>query len=138
MNRLKRCAGMLLVCALLAPAMADARPKPLDPVTVHARIAKRGVGNWICVEEANGIALVGRVVSVGDESVGLQLQNYPEVTPVLYTDIVGLRMGLSRRAMWTMVGVGLGLVGVMAAVGIHEVNQNKLPTNTGFPASITP
>lgn len=138
MNRLKRCTGILLVCALLAPAIADARPKPLDPVTVHARIAKRGVGSWICVEEANGIALVGRVVSIDDRSVGLQLANYPEVTPVLYTDIVGLRMGISRGAMWTLVGVGVGLVGVMAAVGIHEVNQNKLPNNSGFPASIRP
>jgi hypothetical protein len=138
MNRLKRWTGMLLVCVFLAPAVANARPKPLDPVTVHARIAKRGVGNWICVDEANGIALVGRIVSVGDQSVGLQLQNYPEVTPVLYTDIVGLRMGLSKGAMWTIVGVGLGLSAVVAAVGIHEVNQNKPPNNSGFPAGINP
>src|SRR5580698_1357779 len=138
MNRLKRWTGMLLVCVFLAPAVANARPKPLDPVTVHARIAKRGVGNWICVDEANGIALVGRIVSVGDQSVGLQLQNYPEVTPVLYTDIVGLRMGLSRGAMWTIVGVGLGLSAMVAAIGIHEINQNKLPQNPAFPASALP
>jgi len=138
MNRLKRCLGMLLGCALLAPAVANARPKPLDPATVHARIAKRGVGNWICVDEANGIALVGRIVSVGDESVGLQLQNYPEITPVLYTDIVGLRMGLSRGAMWAILGVGLGASAVLAAVAVHEMNQNKLPNNSGFPAGITP
>ncbi|MGB6745040.1 MAG: hypothetical protein WBE38_15440, partial [Terracidiphilus sp.] len=98
MNRLKRCTGILLVCVLLAPAIVNARPKPLDPATVQARIVKRGVGSWICVEEANGIALVGRIVSIGDQSVGLQLQNYPEITPVLYTDIVGLRLGLSKKA----------------------------------------
>jgi hypothetical protein len=130
MNRLKRCTGILLTCALLAPAMADAKPKPLDPVTVHARIARRGVGNWICVDEANGIALVGRVVSIGDESVGLQLHNYPEVTPVLYTDIVGLRTGISKGAMWTILGVGLGASIALAAIGIHEVNENKLKMPT--------
>lgn len=138
MNRLKQCAGILLGCALLAPAAANASPKPLDPVTVHARIAKRGVGNWICVQEANGIALVGRIVSVDDQSVGLQLANYPEVTPVLYTDIVGLRMGPSRAAIWTIAGVGAGLTVAMIAVGIHEVDEHKLPNNSGFPAGITP
>lgn len=122
MNRLT---SLLLVCALLAPAVASAKPKPLDPATVHARIAKRGVGSWICVEEANGVALVGRVANIDEASVGLQLANYPEVTPVLYTDIVGLRMGISRGAMWTILGVGLGMVAVAAAVGIHEVHQNE-------------
>jgi hypothetical protein len=130
MNRLKQCAGMLLVCALLAPAVADARPKPLDPVTVHARIAKRGVGNWICVDEANGIALVGRIVSVGDESVGLQLQNYPEVTPVLYTDIVGLRLGPSKGAIFAIVGatLGAGIIGALVLHHEYEVNKPTMPT----------
>jgi hypothetical protein len=127
--------GLRVVCLALAglllwPAVASARSKPLDPATVHARIAKRGVGSWICVEEANGIALVGRVVSIGDDSVGLQLANYPEVTPVLYADIVGLRMGLSKKGFWTLLGIGLGASVAMAAVGIHEVNANRaqLPT----------
>ncbi|MGA7340054.1 MAG: hypothetical protein WBE72_06760 [Terracidiphilus sp.] len=126
-----RVTSLLLACALLAPAIANAKPKPLDPVTVHDRIAKRGVGNWICVEEANGIALVGRVVSIDDQSVGLQLANYPEITPVLYTDIVGLRLGWSKKAFFTVMGVGLASVAIMAAVGIHEVNQNRAQ----FPAT---
>jgi len=130
MNRLKQCIATLLVCALVSPAIADAKPKPLDPVTVHDRIAKRGVGSWICVDEANGIALVGRVVSIGDQSVGLQLQNYPEVTPVLYTDIVGLRMGISKKAFFTVLGVGLGASVILAVVGIHEVNANRAKTPT--------
>jgi hypothetical protein len=124
--------SLLLACALFAPVMANA--KPLDPTTVHARIAKRGVGSWICVEEANGIALVGRVVSVGDDSVGMQLANYPEITPVRYADIVGLRTGVSKKAFWTVVGVGLGATAALVAVGIHEMNQNKLPAQPGFPA----
>ncbi|HEX4032231.1 MAG TPA: hypothetical protein VHX20_17840 [Terracidiphilus sp.] len=130
MNRLKRCLGMLPLCALLWPAAASARSKPLDPVTVHDRIVKRGVGSWICVEEANGIALVGRVVSIGDQSVGLQLENYPEVTPVPYLDIVGLRTGISKKAMFTIIGVSLGAAAAMAAVGFHELNENRVGTPT--------
>jgi hypothetical protein len=118
-----RATSLLLVCAFLAPSTANA--KPLDPVTVHERILKRGVGNWICVEEANGIALVGRVVSIGNDSVGLQLENYPEVTTVFYRDIVGLRMGWSKKALWTVLGVSLGVTAAMVGVGIHEMNENR-------------
>jgi hypothetical protein len=120
-----RVTSVMLACALLAPAAASARSKPLDPATVHARILKRGIGSWICVQEVNGVALVGRVVNIGEDSVGLQLSNYPEVTPVPYTDIVGLRMGLSQKGYWTIAGIGFGAVAAMAAVGIHEFNENK-------------
>jgi hypothetical protein len=102
-----RVTSLVLACALFAPAVASAKSKPLDPATVHARILKRGIGSWICVQEVNGVALVGRVVSINEDSVGLQLQNYPEVTPVPYADIVDLRMdcrkkasGPSRRSVW--------------------------------------
>jgi hypothetical protein len=130
-----RVTSLALAGALLWPAMASAKSKPLDPVTVHDRIAKRGVGSWICVEEANGIALVGRVVAINDDSVGLQLQNYPDITPVLYTDIVGLRMGLSKKGFFTLLGVGLGASAAIAAVGFHEMNEMRaqqptLPTQT--------
>lgn len=130
MNRLKQCIAMLLVCALVSPAIANARPKPLDPVTVHDRIAKRGVGSWICVDEANGIALVGRVVSIGDQSVGLQLQNYPEVTPVFYTDIVGVRTGPSKGAVIAIIGatVGAGIIAGLVLKHEYDVNKAKMPT----------
>jgi hypothetical protein len=114
------------MCALLAPTIAYASPKPLDPATARARIAKRGVGSWICIEEVNGVALVGRVVNIDEASVGLQLANYPEVTPVLYTDIARVRTGLSKGAFWTILGVGVGAVAVSAIVGFHEVHQNQI------------
>ena len=120
-----RVTSVALACALFWPAAASAKQKPLDPVTVHDRIAKRGVGSWICVDETNGIVLVGRVVAINDDSVGLQLENYPDVTPVLYTDIASMRFGISRKTFWTILGVGLGATAAMAAVGIHEMNEMK-------------
>jgi hypothetical protein len=122
-----RMTTLVLACALFAPAMASAKSQPLDPATIQARIAKRGVGSWICVQETNGIALVGRVVSINDDSVGLQLQNYPDITPVLYTDIASVRFGISRKTFWTVTAIGFGAVAAMAAVGIHEINANKPP-----------
>jgi hypothetical protein len=126
---------MLLVCVLVSPAIANARPKPPDPVAMHDRIARRGVGSWICVEEANGIALVGRVVSIGDQSVGLQLANYPEITPVLYTDIVGLRTGPSKGAVFAIIGatVGAGIIGALVLHHEYEVNKPTLPTMPSAP-----
>ena len=126
MNGLK-VTSLVLACVLFAPALASAKSKPLDPATVHARIARRGVGSWICVRENNGISLVGRIVNIGDDSVGLQLENYPDVTPVLYTDIVSLRFWISRKTFWTLTAIGLGAAAAMAAVGIHEFDANKPP-----------
>jgi hypothetical protein len=121
------------MCALLAPAVAHASPNAPDPAKVRARIAKHGVGSWIWIEEVNGVALYGRVVNIDPASVGLQLANYPEVTPVLYTDIARVRTGISKGAFWTILGVGVGTVAVMAAVGIHEVHQNQIHS---IPASL--
>ncbi len=139
MNRL-RVTSWLLVCALLAPAAAIARQKPLDAATVHDRIAKRGVGSWVCLQEANGIALVGRIVDIDDDSVGLQLANYPEVTPVLYADIVSLRFGISRKGLWIITAVGFGAVAAGAAIGFHEVNENrsKIPSIPDSPQAQQP
>jgi hypothetical protein len=120
-----RVTSLVLACALVAPAVASAKPKPLDPATVHDRIAKRGVGSWVCLNEANGVALVGRVVNIGDDSVGLQLANYPDITPVQYTDVVSLRFGISRKGIWTITAIGFGAVAAMAAIGFHEANANR-------------
>ncbi len=130
MNRLKQCVAMLLACVLVSPAIANARPKALDPVAVHDRIVKRGVGSWICVQEANGIALVGRVVSFDDQSVGLQLHNYPEITPVLYTDIVGVRTGPSKGAAFAIIGATTAAAVIAALVMHHayEEDKAKMPT----------
>jgi hypothetical protein len=92
--------AILLVCALLAPAMANAAPKPLTPETVHARILKRGVGNFVGVQLRSGVAFAGRIISIDDQSFSLQLHNDPQVTAVFYGDVAqtsGLSRGLSGR-----------------------------------------
>lgn len=134
---LSRSTAMLLVCALLAVSSPVALAKPLTPLTVHARILKRGVGNWVGVELLNGTAIVGRIVSVDQESFGLQLHNDPGITPVRYSDVVGLHMGISNGAFWGITIAGICGVAAMAAIGIHEVHQHSqmptLPTQPVFP-----
>ena len=49
-----RCVALILICSLSLPSMAFAAPKPLTPEAVHKRILKRGVGNWVYIEEKNG------------------------------------------------------------------------------------
>ena len=133
---LTRCIGMLLVCALLLPSIASA--KPLTPETVHARLLKRGVGYWVGVQLQNGVEFSGRLVSIDEQSFGLQLYNDPEITPVFYSDVVDLRMGITRKGFWIITAAGFAAVATMAAVSIHEMNKNKLqlptqPTQPVFP-----
>lgn len=132
----RRCLSLALVCALLAPPAAMA--KPLDAATVHDKIAKRGVGTWICVEERNGVALIGRITSIDADSFGMQLQNYPEVTPVMYADVTRIRFGISRGGMWAIIGATVGAAVIAGVVLHHEYESNKAqlpttPTNPAFP-----
>jgi hypothetical protein len=125
---LLRWVGAVLICALLAPTAALAAPKPLTPEVVHARILKRGVGNWVWVQEDSGVVLVGRIVTIDGGSFGLQLHNDPEITQVLYSEVVDLRTGPSRAAMWTIVGVGVAGMVILALVAHHEMSNMKSPT----------
>jgi len=130
-----RCVSMLLVCALLAVSAPVAQAKPLTPLEVHARILKRGIGNWVGVELQNGTAFAGRIVSADDQSFGLQLHNDPAITPVQYGDVVRLHTGVSNGAFWTILAIGVGGVAVMTAVGIHELHtHDQMPTLPNQPA----
>jgi small nuclear ribonucleoprotein (snRNP)-like protein len=47
--------------------------KPLTAEAAHAKLLKRGLGNWVGVQLENGVAFSGRLVSVDENSFGLQL-----------------------------------------------------------------
>ena len=132
-----RMIAMLLVCALLAVSAPVAQAKPLTPLEVHARILKRGIGNWVGVELQNGTAFAGRIVSADDQSFGLQLHNDPAITPVEYSDVVRLHTGISNGAFWGILIAGLGGVAAMTAIGVHELHTHDqmpvLPTQPVFP-----
>lgn len=117
---------MLLVCALLAASAPVASARPLTQEKIHARLVKQGMGNWVGVELANGTAFWGRIVSIDDQSFGLQLHNDPAITPVLYSDVVRLHTGVSRGALIACIAAGVGGVLVVALVAHHEMA--KMPT----------
>src|ERR1700674_4641053 len=105
---LSRCIAMLLLCAVVAASAPVASARQLTQEKIHARVVKQGMGNWVGVELANGTAFWGRIVSIDEQSFGLQLHNDPAITPVLYSDVVDLRMGFSRGACWAIAGAGIG------------------------------
>ncbi len=125
---LLQCIGLSLVCAFFAP-MAVTAPKPLTPEKVHARILKRGLGNWVGVEVAAGAEFGGRIVSIDEQSFSLQLHNDPEITPVFYSDVVDLRTGISRGGFCAMTAVGVAGVIAFAVVANHEMKnfQSQMP-----------
>jgi large exoprotein involved in heme utilization and adhesion len=135
-RKASRLIAMLLVCALMAVTAPKAEAKPLTLEKVHARIVKQGLGNWVGVELSNGTAIVGRITNIDQDSFGLQLYNDPEVTPVLYSDVVNLHTGLSRGAFIGITVAGFAGVAVMAAVGfsmVHKNAQAALPTQPAQP-----
>jgi hypothetical protein len=127
-------AAVTLVVLLLVPS-AFANPKPLDPVTVHARVLKRGVGRWIALEERDGIDLFGRIISIGDTSFTLQLHNDPQTTEVLYSDVAYLRTGFTTGQKVFMVA-GFGAVAGLSIWGFIHVHDlaNKPLTSPSTPA----
>jgi hypothetical protein len=130
-----RAIAMLAICALLLPSIASAAPKPLDPGTVHVRIMKRGVNNWIALQENNGVQLFGRIIAINDQSFTLQLHNDPQTTEILYTDVVDLRTGGFTKGQTIFMVAGIGAVvglGIWGFVHVHNL-QNK-PLEPPMPA----
>jgi hypothetical protein len=124
----------LVISAMLTPAIASANPKPLDPGTVHVKILKRGVGNFIAIQEVNGVQIWGRILEIGDHSVILQLHNDPQTTEVFYTEIAYLRTGFTSGQKIFMIA-GIGAVAGSAIYGfVHIHNLEDKPLTPPTPA----
>lgn len=141
LRRLSALIASLLIVLFLVPPSALASPRPLDPATVQARIQKRGVDRWICVEENTGVQLVGRIIGIGPQSFTIQLPNDPEPVEVAYTSVVDLRTGMTHGAtifMISALAAGAAFA-IWAAVHFHNVEQSHqlptAPTLPPFPAS---
>jgi small nuclear ribonucleoprotein (snRNP)-like protein len=110
--------------------VAKTSRKPLTPEVVHARILKRGMGYWVGVQLENGVAFSGRIVSIDENSFGLQLYGDPNVTPVAYNDVVYLETGTPPAAFWVIGGVMAATAIVVPLVMVHEFNNHKLQMPT--------
>jgi hypothetical protein len=131
-NLLWKCVSIVSACTLMMPAPAIA--KPLSADQAREKIVKRGVGAWVCVEERSGILLIGRIASVDADRFGLQLQNYPDITPVSYADVTKLRFGLSGKGIGIIVGAGVAVAVISALVAHHEFEENKAQFPTAPPS----
>lgn len=116
----------LLLVILAAPTITQAQPKPLDPQTVHYKIIKRGVNNWIALQESDGVQLFGRILDISDHSFTLQLHNDPRVTQILYADVEYLQTGWSTTQK-VIAFSGLAAVAGGAIYGIVHIHnlENK-------------
>jgi hypothetical protein len=137
-NALLRGLSVALICALSLPSVALAAPKEVNPETIHRKVLQRGVGNWLGVETKDGLALAGRITSVDEQSFGMQLHNYPEITTIRYADVLRLHNGLSNKGFAILTAAGVGGVAVMAIVGFHMVNSQKNNVSTLPTAPPTP
>jgi hypothetical protein len=131
-EKLRQHFALVAICLLLVPNLSKAEPKPLDPGTVHVRVIKRGVNNWIALQEQDGVQLFGRIIAIGDRSFTLQLHNDPETTEVSYIDVAYLRTGFTAGQKVLMIG-GIAAVTGFAAYGfihIHNLADKPLAPPT--------
>src|SRR5882762_8335697 len=131
-RRLYQFTASLIISAMLTPTIASANPKPLDPGTVHVKILKRGVGNFIAIQEVNGVQIWGRILEIGDRSVILQLHNDPQTTEVFYTEIAYLRTGFTTgQKIFMLAGIGaVAGASIYGFVHVHNLENKPLTPPT--------
>jgi hypothetical protein len=118
--------ALALICALSMSSALMAAPKPVNPETVHRQIVQRGAGKWVCVDMKNCTALVGRITSVDEQYFGMQLNNYPEVTTIPYTDVLRVRnIGLGGKGTAILIAAGVGGSVILAVVAHNAMNNLK-------------
>lgn len=130
-SKVKRAIGAFLVVSLVSTSAAFASPKPIPPEVVHKKIVKLGAGNWVWVEETNGITLHGILTRIDANTFGIQLYNDPaSVTPVAYSDVLRMRTPASGKAiLFTMLAVvGAGVGGGLILHHEYETHKNQMPT----------
>jgi len=137
MNALARATAVVLICGLAAPA-ATAKPRNANPETIHRKIVQRGAGKWVCVDMKNGTAVVGRIASLNEQSFGMQLDNYPDVTTIAYADVQRVHaVGIGGKRFALTLGAGVAGTVAVALIANHEMNSFKnsqptLPTLTAM------
>ncbi|MGD0731585.1 MAG: hypothetical protein ABR956_09980 [Terracidiphilus sp.] len=109
-------------------SVAYLQRRPVTPETVHARLIKRGLGRWVGVQLLNGVAFCGTIVSIDDNSFGLQLWGDPQVTPVAYNDVVYLQTGLTdgQKAFVIILPIAFAGAAIGGAIAFHN-SEPKLP-----------
>jgi hypothetical protein len=134
-----RSIALLLCLAILPNQMAFAAPKSLTPDEARQRIQKVHVDREVCIREANGVELVGRILSIDPDSFTMQTGNHPETTTIAYQDVVYVRGQASTRTVLIIVGATVG-VAVLGGLLLHHEyedsikNEPTLPTLPSFPA----
>ena len=114
--RLSRITALLLAIAFLSDRLALAIPTP-DAASAKQQIATRGVGKSVKVHEADGTVLRGKIVSLGEDSFGIQIGSKPSIE-VTFANVRAVDgPGLSKGAK---IGMGVG-AGVVLAVVIVAV-----------------
>jgi small nuclear ribonucleoprotein (snRNP)-like protein len=120
-------------------SVAYLQRRPVTPETIHDRLLKRKLGNWVAVQLLNGVVFCGSVVSIDENSFGLQLYGSPDVMPVAYSDVVYLQTGLTggEKALVIALPLAVATAGIATIVAMRN-NQPKMPAMPTQPPPVFP
>ena len=115
-------------------SVAYLQRRPVTPEDVHARLIKRGLGKWVGVQLLNGVAFCGAIMSIDEDTFGLQLWGDPQVTPVAYKDVVYLQTGLTdgQKAFVILLPIAFAGAAIGGAIAFHN-SEPKLPAQPAQP-----
>jgi hypothetical protein len=124
MLRISRVTTLLLALTFVTERAAFATLAP-DAASAKQQIAARGVGKGVKVHEADGTVLRGKIVSMGENSFGMQVGSKP-VVDVSFANVrevqgPGLSKG-AKIAIWTGAGV-IVLATALGASYAHAVSS---------------
>ena len=126
--QLGRLTTLLLVIVFLGERVGLTLPTP-DAASAKHQIEARGVGKGVKVHEADGAVLSGKIVSLNDDSFGIQVGSKPSVE-IAYADVRAVdKPGLSTGAK-IGIGVGIGVAVSAAVIAIYIGHQ----VGKGIPA----
>lgn len=130
-HRLLQCIAFVLLVSILGDSLAYAETPTLPPATAKQMVQARGVGKGIKVKEADGTTIRGKIVSIGEDSFGVQVGS-KAATEISYAQVTMVqRPGLST---WAKVGILLGVaVAATAAISVAYDGEHSLPNSVpGF------
>jgi hypothetical protein len=128
LGRVRYYIAVVLMGALFLPSLAWSAP--LTPLQVQQKIVRRGTDQWIGVKLANGMALHGRVLNIGQDQFTMQPHNNPVTVDVRYADVTELHQNLSGKQAAILVACSFGVTVLITLIAHHEMSENqpKLPT----------
>lgn len=104
-----------LIASLLINTPMLTAEKPINPAAMKAKIVARGEGQDVRVTLADKSQVKGFILSIHEQDFVLKAKGPGEPRTIEYSQITGVHKGHMSTGAKIGIGVGIGVVGIIAA-----------------------